>query len=109
MNFRAMSEKFGAEDEKLLAVLNEEVRPYYCRFCHECSGVCPKGLPVADVLRFRMYAENYGQFSLGRDNYQALPEEIRSVRCSDCSSCSVQCPNGVQVSSRLTRAQELFG
>jgi uncharacterized protein len=108
MNFRAMSEKFGTEDEKLLAVLNEEVRPYYCRFCHECSGVCPKGLPVADTIRFLSYADFYGQFALGREHFLQLPEEVRNVRCSDCSNCPIQCPNGVHVIERLTRAQELF-
>jgi len=60
------------------------------------------------MLRFTMYAQNYGQFSLGRDNFRALPREITSVRCSDCSSCSVKCPNGVKVASRLAHAQELF-
>jgi predicted aldo/keto reductase-like oxidoreductase len=37
-----------------------------------------------------------------------LPENIRNIRCADCSSCSVQCPNGVHVTERLIRAQELF-
>ena len=106
--FPRLSEKFGAEDEKLLAVLNEEIRPYYCRFCHECSGVCPKGLPVADTIRFLSYADFYGQFALGREHFQQLPEEVRSVRCSDCSTCPIQCPNGVHVTERLIRAQELF-
>lgn len=107
-NFRAMSEKYGAEDEKLLAVLNEEVRPYYCRMCHECSGVCPKGLPVADTIRFLSYADFYGQFALGRERFLELPEEIRDVRCSDCTTCPIRCPNGVHVTERLIRAQELF-
>ena len=108
MNVRAMSEKFGAEDEKLLAVLNEEVRPYYCRLCHHCSGKCPKGLPVADTIRFLSYADFYGQFALGREHFQQLSEEVRNVRCSDCSTCSIHCPNGVHVPERLIRAQELF-
>jgi predicted aldo/keto reductase-like oxidoreductase len=39
----------------------------------------------------------------------ALPEEARAVRCTDCDSCKVHCPNGVHVPERLMRAQELFG
>jgi predicted aldo/keto reductase-like oxidoreductase len=108
MNFRAMSEKFGAEDEKLLAVLNEEVRPYYCRLCHDCSGKCPQGLPVADTIRYLSYADFYGQFALGREHFLQLPEAIRNVRCSDCSTCPIRCPNGVHVTERLMRVQELF-
>ncbi len=107
-NFRAFSEKFSAVDEKLLAMANEEIRPYYCRMCHQCSGQCPKGVPVSDTIRYLSYADFYGQFPLGREYFLALPENVRSVRCADCSSCSVECPNGVHVTERLIRAQELF-
>jgi predicted aldo/keto reductase-like oxidoreductase len=107
-NFRAMSEPFSAADEKLLAQINEDVRPLYCRMCHQCSGQCPKGVPVADTIRYLSYADFYGQFALGREHFLALPEEARAVRCRDCGSCEVKCPNGVHVAERLVRAQDLF-
>jgi predicted aldo/keto reductase-like oxidoreductase len=106
---RAMSSPFTATDRKLLAARPEEIRPLYCRMCGSCGGTCPKGLPVADMLRYLMYAESYGQFSLGRENYQSLGPELTRVRCSDCESCNVRCPNGVKVAERLTRSQEVFG
>ena len=52
---------------------------------------------MADVLRFLMYAEGYGQFALGREQFQALPASLTAVRCASCSNCTVECPNGVQV------------
>ncbi len=108
MNSRAMLERFGADDEKILARLNEEVRPYYCRMCSACRGQCPKGVPVAETIRFLTYADFYGQFALGREGFRELPEQVRRVRCGDCTSCTVRCPNGVRVTERLVRAQELF-
>ncbi len=108
MNFRAMSEPFTAEDEKLLAGINEEIRPYYCRMCYQCSGQCPKGVRVPETIRYLSYADFYGQFGLGREHFLALPEEARAVRCRDCTSCQVRCPNGVHVAERLIRAQDLF-
>ncbi len=108
-NLRAMSAPYADPDAKLLAARLEELRPMYCRMCGSCEGSCPKGLPVADMLRFLMYAESYGQFSLGRENYQSLAPELTQVRCTDCEACSVRCPNGVQVSARLIRSQEIFG
>jgi predicted aldo/keto reductase-like oxidoreductase len=108
MNFRALTEKYSDSDAKVLTALNEEIRPYYCRYCHECSGKCPKGVPVSDMLRFLSYADFYGQFPLGRERFLELPEEIRNVRCADCSSCAIKCPNGVHVTERLIRAQEIF-
>jgi predicted aldo/keto reductase-like oxidoreductase len=64
---------------------------------------------VADVLRFLMYAEGYGQFAMAREHFKALPAELGEVRCSGCAKCTVECPNGVQVAARLHKAQQLFG
>jgi predicted aldo/keto reductase-like oxidoreductase len=108
MNFRAMSEPFSAADEKVLARIDEDVRPLYCRMCYQCTGQCPKGVPVPDTIRYLSYADFYGQFALGREHFLALPEEARAVRCRDCASCEVRCPNGVHVAERLVRAQDLF-
>ena len=107
-NIAAMSAPFSAADGKLLARRLEEIKPLYCRMCGHCEGQCSQGLPVADVLRFLMYAEGYGQFALGREHFQALPAELAGVRCGSCGNCTVKCPNGVQVSARLHKAQQLF-
>jgi predicted aldo/keto reductase-like oxidoreductase len=105
-NLRAMSESFSQGDQQLLATRLEQIRPLYCRMCGACEGQCPKGVQVSELVRFVSYADGYGEFALGREQYMALPEEERI--CGDCSGCQVHCPNGVQVASRVARAQELF-
>ena len=80
----------------------------YCRMCGSCNGVCARGVPVPDVLRCLSYAEGYGQFALGRERFLEIPENIRALKCSDCSTCSIECPNGVRVRGRVMHAQELF-
>jgi hypothetical protein len=107
-NLKAMAEPYTQVEEKLLAQRLEQIRPLYCRMCGDCEGSCGKGLPVANLLRYLTYAEGYGQFWLGREHFLALPAEVTSVRCQDCASCTVTCPFGVKVASRLARAQELF-
>lgn len=107
-NIRASSEPFSPEDEKTLAARLEIIRPLYCSTCGSCEGMCPKEVPVADVLRFLSYSQGYGQFQLAREHFLSLPTEIRNVRCASCTTCTVQCPNGVQVAQRLQTAQELF-
>jgi predicted aldo/keto reductase-like oxidoreductase len=96
---------FTDVDQKVLAARLEEIRPRYCRMCGACDGQCPKDLPVPDMLRYAMYAESYGQFPAAREHFQRLPESIRKVRCDDCTSCQVRCPNGVAVQQRLSLAQ----
>jgi predicted aldo/keto reductase-like oxidoreductase len=108
MNFRAMSEPYTLADEKLLGEINERIRPDYCRMCYHCKGQCAKGLPVADLLRFLSYHDFYGDYHHAAVSFRDLAREIRDVRCSDCSSCTIQCPNGVHVRDRLIRAQQLL-
>jgi predicted aldo/keto reductase-like oxidoreductase len=107
-NLKAMSQPFGAPDEKLLATKLDIIKPLYCRLCGECEGTCAKGLHVQDALRFLTYAEGYGQFALGREHYQELPVAQKTVSCGDCDECTVKCRHGVNVAARMTRAQELF-
>jgi uncharacterized protein len=107
-NLKAMSQAFGEPQKKLLAVHLRNISPLYCRMCGECDGQCRKGLPVADVLRFLTYAEGYGQFGLARERYQELAPAHANAKCADCPGCTVQCPHGVKVADRLSRAQELF-
>jgi hypothetical protein len=107
-NLRAMSEPFTGADEKLLAAHLEHLAPLYCRMCGKCDGHCAKGLPVADLIRYVSYAEGYGEFAMARDHYLELPSHLQNVRCGDCDECTVQCPHGVHVSKRVSRAQELF-
>jgi predicted aldo/keto reductase-like oxidoreductase len=107
-NFKVMGEPFTPADERVLAARLEEIRFRYCRMCGHCDGQCPKGLPVRNVLRYLMYADDYGQFAMGREHFLALPPEHQAVRCNQCPTCAIECPNGVRVAERLVRAQELF-
>jgi uncharacterized protein len=107
-NLKAMGEPWSDADQQKLVARLERIRRDYCSMCGQCEGSCPKGLPVADLLRYLTYAEGYGQFALGREQFLSLPAALRDVRCSDCTSCPVHCPNGVQIVRRLGRAQDLF-
>jgi LSD1 subclass zinc finger protein len=60
------------------------------------------------MLRFLAYVEGYGQFAIARERFLQLPDGVRQIRCRDCDSCTVDCPNGVEVRNRLIRAQALL-
>jgi predicted aldo/keto reductase-like oxidoreductase len=107
-NLRAMSQPYSDHDARLLAQQMAHIGPRYCRMCGSCGGVCEKGVPVADVLRFLTYAEGYGQFAMARQRFLELPERVRAVRCENCAACSVDCHNEVRVRERVSRAQEIL-
>jgi hypothetical protein len=106
-NLKAMEHAWSSTDAAILSAHLERIRPFYCRMCGACDGACREGLPVADVLRCLTYAEGYGQFVLGRERYLELAQ-APTIRCADCAGCTVVCPHGVHVASRMRRAQELF-
>lgn len=107
-NMEAMAGPFSDADATTLAAHLDRIRPLYCRMCYSCDGQCPQGLPVADVLRYLTYADGYRRFDIAYSRFQRLAPELKAVRCADCGSCAVRCPNGVAVRERLIAAQELL-
>ena len=107
-NLQAMAGPYSEKDENLLTNQLASIGPNYCRMCGSCGGVCDKGAPVPDVLRFLTYAEGYGQFALARERFLEMPRRAREARCSDCTSCSFRCAYGVAVRDHLTHAQEVL-
>lgn len=65
-----------------------------CRMCAECKKVCPQGLPVNDLMRFRMYHQEYGWVDHARAEYASLGVDFRQAarNCGDCSACADVCP-----------------
>jgi aryl-alcohol dehydrogenase-like predicted oxidoreductase len=107
-NLRAMAAPYTDDDERVLTARLARIGPSYCRMCGSCGGVCEKGVPVPDVLRFLTYAEGYGQFALARERFLEMPTTARDARCRDCSACSFRCAYGVAFRDALTRAHELL-
>jgi predicted aldo/keto reductase-like oxidoreductase len=74
----------------------------YCRHaCHDCESACPYGVPIADVLRTRMYAQDYGDLKLARNEYARL-----GAGASPCLTCAHQvcagaCTHGLAINTLL--------
>jgi predicted aldo/keto reductase-like oxidoreductase len=107
-NLKAMVQPFTPGDDRILTTRAERIRTTYCNMCGSCDGQCTSGLPVADLLRFYMYADSYGVFSLGREHFLNMPAHLQSVSCCSCSGCAVNCPRGLDVRALLSNAQECF-
>jgi predicted aldo/keto reductase-like oxidoreductase len=80
----------------------------YCRpGCDGCLGSCPNDVPVHDILRYRLYFNNYGREKYAMSLYSKLPETRRAGQCSSCSGyCGSSCPYGIDIRSKLVRAHE---
>ena len=70
----------------------------YCQSaCRACEGSCPEQVPIAEVLRTRMYEVDYRQPELARAEYAALGTP--ATACLTCAhqSCLGACPRGIPI------------
>jgi predicted aldo/keto reductase-like oxidoreductase len=73
-----------------------------CRYgCGDCLNACPAGVPISDVLRTRMYAEDYSDLAFARSQYAALGAGA-SVPQLCAAACAGACPHGLDI-PELTR------
>jgi predicted aldo/keto reductase-like oxidoreductase len=76
-----------------------------CRYgCRACEDACPVGVPIADVLRTRMYAEDYGDVAFARSEYAMLSTDASA--CLSCAhrACTGRCPHGLELPGLTLRA-----
>jgi predicted aldo/keto reductase-like oxidoreductase len=94
-----------------LAVLrryDELTRKEQCRpHCNACQSSCPEGLLIHDVLRQRMYFEQYGAQKEAMRLYARL--ETQADVCTGCSApCTGVCPYGIPIPEKTRGAHELL-
>lgn len=74
-----------------------------CRHaCNDCEDVCPYAVPIADVLRTRMYAQDYGDMRLARSEYALLGAGASACLTCTAQPCAGACPHGLPINTLLT-------
>jgi aryl-alcohol dehydrogenase-like predicted oxidoreductase len=96
------------EDVAVLEKYDRQILGSYCSpHCGECLDSCSQGLPVHDVLRHRMYFEDYGWEKEGMRLYSLLPKN--AAGCESCSApCLGTCPVGVPIQERMIGAHRML-
>jgi predicted aldo/keto reductase-like oxidoreductase len=87
-----------------LALLNAPRNYRDCITCGECRSSCPGELAVDDIMRYRMYAEDYGDYQLARQHYAKLPAGWKELVASGTGIPEDACPYGLSVAAELKQA-----
>ena len=103
---RASGGELRPEDVAILERYDRLVAGSYCApHCGACLPACPEQLAIHDVLRHRMYFEDYGDEKEAMRLYARL-EKNASV-CVSCSApCAGACPLGIPIQERMIGADE---
>jgi predicted aldo/keto reductase-like oxidoreductase len=104
----ASGRPFEPADVAVLEKYDELVAGVHCfQHCGQCLGACPEGLRIDEVLRHRMYFEDYGDEKEAMRLYARLP--VKADVCSGCSApCAGACPHGIAIQERTTGAHALL-
>jgi predicted aldo/keto reductase-like oxidoreductase len=96
------------KDVAVLEKYDGLVKGSYCQpHCGACLSHCPEGLPIHDVLRQRMYFEDYGWEKEGMRQYARLAKN--ASQCLGCAApCLGACPQGIPIQERMLGAHELL-
>jgi predicted aldo/keto reductase-like oxidoreductase len=105
---RASGGKLTPADVGLLEEYDRQIAGGYCApHCGKCLDRCSEDLPIHDVLRYRMYFEDYGDQKRALELYGAL--EKKASVCASCSApCVGACPVGIPIQERMSGAHELL-
>ncbi len=96
------------EDDEALEMLGAVIGTKYCRpGCGECYGSCPNDVPIWDILRYKMYFENYGDQKYAMERYRKIPAARQATMCAGCNGqCEDVCTYGLAVRAQLLEAHQ---
>jgi predicted aldo/keto reductase-like oxidoreductase len=95
-------------DHALLRKYDRLIAGKHCwQHCGACLDSCPEQLAIDDVLRLRMYFEDYGDEKEAMRQYARL--ERGADACLGCSApCAGACPHGIRIQERMSGAHHML-
>jgi predicted aldo/keto reductase-like oxidoreductase len=96
-------------DKKDVAFLADYARKTCDGYCAGCSKICAAATPampyIADVMRYLMYYNSYGDTKMARQLYAELPADARAkITSIDYSLAERHCPNRMPVARLMSEA-----
>ncbi len=104
----ASGQSLSGDDVAILKRYDQSIVGSYCApHCGTCLESCPEDVPIHDVLRHRMYFEDYHDERNAMELYSKL--EVNAEACANCSApCLGSCPLGIPIPDRTRGAHEML-
>ena len=100
--------RLARTDLEILKRYDQAIVGSYCApHCGACLSSCPEDVPIHDVLRHRMYFEDYHAERDAMELYAKLT--VNASACIGCSApCLGSCPLGIAIPARTQGAHALL-
>jgi uncharacterized protein len=99
----------AADDLPLLTRYAYRYGSSSCRHgCGDCLASCPAGVEIGEILRARMYAVDYSDLALAKDEYARLGPG--AAPCLTCAArpCASACAHGVPIARLLAPTHRML-
>lgn len=106
-SFSGAGKPLRAADARALEQMAAYAHREVCQLCNECASHCGQGIPIADILRYERYAQDYGESFRARMLYAMLDRQGNA--CIACGDCLPHCPQELPIPEKLTAAHRLLG
>ncbi|MDH5705284.1 MAG: aldo/keto reductase [Candidatus Aminicenantes bacterium] len=106
----ASGKPLNRADLRVIAEYQRQTKDQYCRVsCQECLSSCPHNVAVNDVLRYRMYFEDYHMEKEAMRYYAELDKSRKPLHCESCKGyCEQACQYNLKVREKLIQAHEIL-
>ena len=104
--FSGAGKPLRAADARAIETMTAYADREVCRLCNECASHCQHGIPIADILRYERYAQDYGEGLRARALYAMLDRQGNT--CIACGDCLPHCPQQLEIPRKLAGAHEIL-
>lgn len=100
----------SSRERESLAAHALSSRPGHCSGCATiCESAVSEQAPIADVMRFLMYFNGYGEPDRARRCFATIPSDVRERLCSvDYGAAEARSPNGLPIARLIREAARIL-
>jgi predicted aldo/keto reductase-like oxidoreductase len=81
----------------------------YCRHaCDACESACPARVAIPDVMRTRMYAVDYSDLRMAREEYAMIARSAAACLSCTAKPCAGACPHGLKIDALTAPTHRLL-
>ena len=107
-NFEKLSETELNAVEKVRKII-ESIPQIACTNCKYCVKDCPANIQINKILATLNGYDKHNNLSMAKNRYKSIVAECgKASDCVECKNCETVCPQHIEITKHLKRAEEIF-